>query len=84
MKNTIYPCLWFDNQALEAAKFYCGIFKNSKITTNTPMVVHFEVNGYKLMGLNGGPQFKFNEAISLVIDCKDQDEVDYYWNHLTA
>ncbi|MFZ1807471.1 MAG: VOC family protein [Cyclobacteriaceae bacterium] len=84
MNNSIYPCLWFDGQALEAATFYCGIFKNSKITTNTTMVVNFELNGKKFMGLNGGPMFKFNEATSFVVDCNDQQEVDYYWTQLTA
>lgn len=84
MRNSIYPCLWFENQASEAAKFYCGIFKNSKITMDTPMVVNFELDGKKFMGLNGGPQFKFNEAISFVVDCEDQKEVDYYWLQLMA
>jgi len=84
MNNTIYPCLWFDGQAEEAAAFYCSIFKNSKITTNTPMVVNFELNGNKFMGLNGGPQFKFNEATSFVVDCNNQQEVDYYWSQLTG
>lgn len=84
MSNPIYPCLWFDGNAREAAEFYCSVFKNSKITTDTPMVVMFEVNGYKLMGLNGGPHFKFNEAVSLVVNCDSQDEIDYYWEKLTA
>jgi predicted 3-demethylubiquinone-9 3-methyltransferase (glyoxalase superfamily) len=83
MKNQIYPCLWFDNQAKAAADFYCSIFKNSKITSDTPMVVNFELNGKKFMGLNGGPQFKFNEAVSFVVDCETQEEIDYYWNKLT-
>ncbi len=84
MSDPIYPCLWFDNQALEAARFYCSIFKNSKITADTPMVVNFELNGKKFMALNGGPKFKFNEAVSFVVDCADQQEVDHYWNSLTA
>lgn len=79
----MYPCLWFDNQASQAAKFYCGIFKNSKIIADTPMVVRFELNGNQFMGLNGGPQFKFTEAISFVVECEDQKEVDYYWDKLT-
>ena len=75
MTNQIYPCLWFDGQAKAAAEFYCSIFENSKITTDTPMVVLFELNGKKFMGLNGGPQFKFNEAISFVVDCElNQDD----------
>ncbi len=84
MKNTIYPCLWFENQAKTAAEFYCSVFKNSKITTDTPMVVNFELNGKKFMGLNAGPQFKFNEAVSFVIDCDTQEEIDYYWSKLTV
>ena len=84
MTNQIYPCLWFDGQAKAAAEFYCSIFENSKITTDTPMVVLFELNGKKFMGLNGGPQFKFNEAISFVVDCETQEEIDYYWGALSA
>lgn len=83
MNNQIYPCLWFDGQAKEAAEFYCGIFKNSKITADTPMVVNFELNGEKFMGLNGGPMFKFNEAVSFVVNCETQEEIDHYWNKLT-
>lgn len=84
MTNSIYPCLWFDGQAQEAAKFYCSVFKNSKITADNQMVVIFELNGKKFMGLNGGPQFKFNEAISFVVDCENQEDIDYYWEKLTA
>ena len=82
MKNSIYPCLWFDGQAKEAALFYCGIFKNSKILTDTPMVVKFELNGSVFMGLNAGPLYKFTEAISYVVKCETQDEIDYYWSRL--
>ncbi len=84
MTNQIYPCLWFDNQAQEAAKFYCSVFKDSKITADNQMVVTFELNGKKFMGLNGGPQFKPNEAVSFVVDCETQEEIDHYWNSLTA
>lgn len=84
MKNPIYPCLWFDGNAKEAADFYCSVFPNSGITTNTPMVVMFELNGRKFMGLNGGSMFKFNEATSFVVECNDQDEIDHYWYRLTA
>jgi predicted 3-demethylubiquinone-9 3-methyltransferase (glyoxalase superfamily) len=84
MKNEMYPCLWFNGQAKSAADFYCGIFPNSKVTLNTPIVVHFELNGKKFMGLNGGPQFKFTEAVSFVIPCENQQEIDHYWNKLTA
>jgi len=84
MDNQIYPCLWFDNQAQSAAKFYCSVFSNSKITDDNQMVVVFELNGTKFMGLNGGPQFKFNEAVSIVVDCETQQEIDHYWQSLTA
>lgn len=84
MNNSIHPCLWFDGQAKEAATFYCSIFKNSKIIVDTPMVVNFELNGKKFMGLNGGPQFKFNESVSFVVECDDQNEIDHYWHKLTA
>ena len=84
MTNQIYPCLWFDGQAQAAAKFYCSVFKDSRITADNPMVVTFELNGKKFMGLNGGPMFKFNEAVSFVVDCETQEEIDYYWNNLTA
>ncbi len=84
MNNSLYPCLWFDGQAKAAAEFYCGIFKNSKITADTPMVVRFELNGNQFMGLNGGPHFKFNEAVSFVVECENQEEIDHYWYKLTA
>src|SRR3954462_14351861 len=83
MTKDIYPCLWFDNQAEEAAKHYCSIFKNARITSTSPMVVTFEVDGKRFMALNGGPHFKFNEAVSFVIECKDQAEIDYFWDRLT-
>lgn len=84
MTNQIYPCLWFDNQAQAAAKFYCSVFKNSKIIDDNQMVVSFELNGKKFMALNGGPQYKFNEAVSFVVDCETQQEIDHYWKTLTA
>jgi predicted 3-demethylubiquinone-9 3-methyltransferase (glyoxalase superfamily) len=96
----IIPCLWFDDQAEEAAKFYTGIFKNSRITAvsrypdagqevhgrpaGSVMVAQFELDGHPFTALNGGPHFKFNEAISLQVMCKDQKEIDYYWEKLTA
>jgi predicted 3-demethylubiquinone-9 3-methyltransferase (glyoxalase superfamily) len=88
-------CLWFDGQAEEAANHYTSIFKNSKIgrigryteagpgPAGSVMAVEFELNGQRFVGLNGGPEFKFNEAISFQIYCEDQDEVDYYWSKLT-
>jgi predicted 3-demethylubiquinone-9 3-methyltransferase (glyoxalase superfamily) len=85
-------CLWFDGQAEEAAEYYISLFKNSKLgkvgryndagpgTPGSVMAVEFEINGQKFMGLNGGPDFKFSEAISFQIHCDDQEEVDHYWN----
>ena len=84
MNNPIFPCLWYDGNAKEAADFYCSVFKNARIIEDTPMVVTFEINGFKIMGLNGGPTFKFSEAFSLVINCETQEEIDYYWEKLTA
>ena len=78
----ITPFLWFDKNAEEAVKFYTTLFKNSKIIQISPMVSIFELEGQRLMALNGGPYFKFTEAISLFISCETQKEVDYYWNGL--
>jgi len=80
----ITPFLWYDTQALEAAKFYCSIFKNSKILNESPMVVTFELEGQKIMALNGGPQFKLTEAFSFLIECDSQQEVDEFWEKLSA
>ena len=80
----ITPFLWFENQAEEAANFYCNIFKNSKVTGVSPMIVTFELEGMKFTALNGGPRYKFTEAISFVVTCESQEEVDYYWNKLTS
>lgn len=84
MNNQIYPCLWFDGNAKAAADFYCSVFKDAKILTSTSMVVLFELNGNRFMGLNGGSQFTFSEAISFVINCDTQEEIDYYWEKLIA
>jgi predicted 3-demethylubiquinone-9 3-methyltransferase (glyoxalase superfamily) len=84
MKKPVYPCLWFDGNARAAADFYCTIFPNSKIINDNGLVVNFELNGEYFMGLNGGPMFKFNEALSFVISCKDQHEIDHYWYKLIA
>lgn len=84
MQTQLYPCLWFDGQARTAADFYCSVFPNSKIINDSGMVVNFELNGQFFMGLNGGPHYKFNEAVSFVITCKDQQEIDRYWHQLTA
>ncbi|MGH9198819.1 MAG: VOC family protein [Acidimicrobiia bacterium] len=95
----INPCLWFDTQAEEAAKFYCSVFKNSRMGTiaryldegqeihgkeaGSVMAVKFEIAGQKFAALNGGPHFKFTEAVSFYVHCKDQDEVDRLWAQLT-
>lgn len=96
----ITPCLWFTDEAEAAAKFYIGIFKNSRITATTRyssagfethhqppgsvMTVAFEIDGQSLTALNGGPVFKFNEAVSLAVNCSNQEEIDYYWEKLSA
>lgn len=92
----ITPMLWFDTQAEDAAKLYVSVFKNAKINSvarypegspyepGTAMTVEFELDGQRFTALNGGPHFKLSEAVSFVIDCKDQDEVDYYWDALLA
>ena len=82
MTNQMYPCLWFDGQAKAAADHYCAIFKDSKILAENPIVVQFEINGNKFMGLNGGPKYKFTPATSFVIECDTQEEIDYYWEQL--
>jgi len=79
---TITPFLWFNDQAEEAAKFYCSVFRNSKILADSPMVTTFELEGQRIMALNGGPEFRFTEAVSFFVDCETQKEVDYYWNEL--
>ena len=80
--NTLYPCLWFDGNAREAAEFYCSVFQNSKIVDGNPMVVNFELNGTHIMGLNGGPMFKFNPSISLFVYCESLSETNLVWDKL--
>ena len=82
MIKPLYPCLWYDGNAKEAADYYCSRFKSSKITSENPMVVTFELNGFKFMGLNGGPHYKFSPATSFVVECDTQEEIDYYWEKL--
>ena len=95
----ITPCLWFDGQAEEAAKLYTSVFKNSKITGTTTypkaaeedsgqpagsvMTVEFELEGQPFVALNAGPEFKFNESVSFMVQCDDQEEIDYFWGKLT-
>jgi predicted 3-demethylubiquinone-9 3-methyltransferase (glyoxalase superfamily) len=82
-RSRITPFLWYDGQAEEAARYYVSVFeKGSKVTSVSPMTVTFALEGQPFIALNGGPQFKFNEAVSLLVDCKDQGEVDYYWKAL--
>jgi len=80
----ITPFLWFDGQAEAAAKFYTSIFKDSKIESISSMTATFRLAGQKFMALNGGPQFKFTEAISFFVSCETQKEIDYYWKRLSA
>src|SRR5215208_6441453 len=86
----ITPFLWFDTQAEEAMNFYVSVFENSKVLSVTPgpngiaSSVNFELEGQEFIALNAGPQFKFNEAISFLVDCKTQEEVDGLWNKLVA
>ncbi len=96
----ISPCLWFDQQAEEAATFYTGVFKNAKITRisrygdagqevhgqkpGSVMLVAFELDGHSFTALNGGPAFKFNEAVSFQVNCDSQQEIDDYWDKLSA
>jgi predicted 3-demethylubiquinone-9 3-methyltransferase (glyoxalase superfamily) len=100
VKQLIQPCLWFDSEAEEAARYYVGIFRNSRIVGVTRygkagheihgmpegsvLTVEFELDGQKFTALNGGPVFKFNEAVSFEIQCETQEEIDNYWDKLTA
>ena len=95
MQQKITPNLWFDTEAEEAAAFYTSVFKNSRIVKVTHyteagpreagmvMTVEWELDGQRFVGINGGPQFKFDEAVSFQINCEDQEEVDYYWERLS-
>lgn len=99
MLPRLTPCLWFDDQAEEAANFYTAVFDNSRITrvsrygeaghevhgkpAGSVMTVEFELDGQRFTALNGGPHFKFNEAVSFQVNCETQEEVDYYWEKLS-
>ena len=95
MQQKITPNLWFDTQAEEAANFYVSVFDDSRIVNvtryteagprepGTVMTVEFELDGQRFVGINGGPEFKFSEAVSFEVDCEGQDDVDYFWDHLT-
>ena len=80
--NTIFPCMWFDGNTKEASDFYCSIFSNSKITVNSPMVAMIEIEGKKIMLLNGGSKFKINPSISLFVTCQSNEEIENIWNKL--
>ena len=82
--KTIKPMLWFDNQAEEAARFYVSIFEDSRIDHVSEITVAFTLRGQEFVALNGGPMFKFNEAVSFVVDCRTQEEVDRFWDLLIA
>lgn len=93
MKFKITPHLWYDQQAKEAAEFYCSVFPNSRITNvstlyDTPSgdcdIVSFELDGQPFMAISAGPLFQFNEAISFLVNCETQEEIDYYWDKLSA
>ncbi|HEY1474782.1 MAG TPA: VOC family protein [Pseudolabrys sp.] len=99
-RKAITPCLWFDTQAEEAARFYCSVFKNAKLGTvsrfpnagqdvhgkpaGSVMTVEFELDGQPFVALNGGPQFKFDEAVSFQVFCDSQPDIDHYWSKLTS
>ena len=89
-RQKIRPCLWFDGNAEEAAAFYVSVFKDGAVTNVTPgpngavLVVEFRLAGVDFMALNGGPHFRFNEAVSLSVDCRSQEEVDELWEKLSA
>ncbi|MDQ3843807.1 MAG: VOC family protein [Bacteroidota bacterium] len=83
MNNQIYPCLWFDGKAKEAAEFYCSVFSNTRITTDTPLVVTFESDGQKFMCLNGGPMFQPNPSISFFVLFEKREEVEQAWEKLS-
>ena len=80
----ITPFLWFDGEAEDAARFYTSIFTNSKIESITPMSATFQLDGLEFIALNGGPQFTFTEAISFFVRCETQEEIDYFWEKLSA
>jgi predicted 3-demethylubiquinone-9 3-methyltransferase (glyoxalase superfamily) len=95
MKQKIVPNLWFDTEAEEAARFYTSVFDDSRVVkvthyteagpreTGTVMTVEFEIEGQRFIGINGGPEFRFDEAVSFEIECETQDEIDYFWEKLS-
>lgn len=83
MNISLHPCLWVDHNAKDIAEFYCSIFPNSKILSENPMAVMMELNGMRVMCLNGNTQSTFNESTSMVITCDTQAEIDHFWSRLT-
>lgn len=82
--HRITPFLWFDGNAEAAMQLYVSVFPNSKVLSVSPMMVSFELEGQRFYGVNGGPQYHFTEAVSFLVDCESQEEVDFYWSKLTA
>jgi predicted 3-demethylubiquinone-9 3-methyltransferase (glyoxalase superfamily) len=82
--HRITPFLWFDGNAEEAMNFYVSVFPNAKVLSVSPMTVSFELEGQRFYGLNGGPTYRFTEAVSFFVDCETQQEVDTFWSKLTA
>ncbi len=80
----ITPFIWFEKEAADAAQFYTTVFKNSRIVSSNPIVTVFELEGLQISAINGGPVYKLTPAFSLSISCDTQEEIDYYWNTLTA
>ena len=82
MKNKVSTCLWYDGKAQEAANFYVSLFKDARVLSSNPMTTIFELDGHQYVALNGGPMYKFTEAVSLMVNCETQDEIDRYWSKL--
>ncbi|WP_420387407.1 VOC family protein [Roseivirga sp.] len=78
-----YTCLWYENQALDAAEFYCSLFEHSKNLGGNGFMALFELNGQKYMAMNGGPSYQLSPAVSLVVECETQKEIDHYWEKLS-
>lgn len=84
MTNKLKVCIWFNHNAKEAFDFYKSIFRDIELLDESPMVVNWKLNGYQFMGLNGGDLYQPNEGISLVLECIDQEDLDYYWDKLSS
>lgn len=82
LNNAPYPCLWFEQEAADAAAFYCNLFSPARILSQNPLATEFEIKGLRLLALNGRPNLYFTDAFSLVVPCDNQAEIDFYWTHL--